>query len=299
MGFKIYSGVPVSFRAGLLFLLALTAWSPAKSRTPEIIQNEVTFASNGVLLSGTIYTPSDPHAAVVLVHGSDRTPRMADFAMLLAETGITVLTYDKRGVGCSGGVYAGPEVGTNNIDRGNLTLLAGDAEAAVKELCRHNPDLLTGLVGFSQAGWIIPLAARENPRVNFMVLFSGPVISTLEQLRFQFHTEDKPYYWDDHTLEQACEYVATAGDRYRFESTDPYDILRELTIPGLWMFGQKDLQFPAGLCVERLNSLVSAGKPYEHCLFPSLGHNLGPKVSTEPLRIAVEWIERLAAVYSE
>ena len=41
--------------------------------------------------------------------------------MILAETGIVVLTYDKRGVGKSGGVYAGPKVGTNNVDAADLT----------------------------------------------------------------------------------------------------------------------------------------------------------------------------------
>ncbi|WP_431243610.1 hypothetical protein ACQ9BO_03250 [Flavobacterium sp. P21] len=57
---------------------------------------------------------------------------MIDFATTLANNGIAVLTYDKRGVGESGGVYAGPEVGTNNVDFVNLTLLSLDASARRK-----------------------------------------------------------------------------------------------------------------------------------------------------------------------
>ena len=49
----------------------------------------------------------------------------------LAQNDILVLTYDKRGVGESGGVYAGPEVGTNNISIENLNLLASSIPVQV------------------------------------------------------------------------------------------------------------------------------------------------------------------------
>ena len=106
----------------------------------------------------TIYIPKKPQAAIVIVHGSDQVPRMIKFAELLSKNDILVLTYDKRGVGESGGVYAGPEVGTNNISRDNLNLLAKDASAAVNTIHKENKNLPIGLVGFSQAGWIIPIA---------------------------------------------------------------------------------------------------------------------------------------------
>jgi hypothetical protein len=83
-----------------------------------------------ITLSGTLVMPSNMVAAVVLVDGSGKDPRNIPFARALARAGLATLTYDKRGVGKSGGVYAGPEVGTNNVDPGNLNLLAGDASAA-------------------------------------------------------------------------------------------------------------------------------------------------------------------------
>ena len=77
-----------------------------------------------------------------------------EFAKRLVKEGVAVLTYDKRGVGESGGIYAGPSVGTNTIDTPNLNLLSRDASAAVNTFRTYLKDKKTpiGLVGFSQAG---------------------------------------------------------------------------------------------------------------------------------------------------
>jgi len=255
---------------------------------------DVRFESEGVSLAGTIYQPKNPHAAVVLVHGSDQVPRMSKFAEHLAKEGISVLTYDKRGVGESGGVYAGPEVGTNNISKANITLLAKDANAAVNLLQGKNKKLPIGLVGFSQAGWIIPMAANKNSLVEFMVLFSCPTISTLEQLRFQFYTNGETDFWEHHTEVDARYHIENDEDRYEFEATDPKDALSKLTIPGLWLFGEKDIQIPVKMCVEQLNTLKVQGKAFEYSLFTGLGHNTASANSTAPVDIATQWIKQRA-----
>ena len=262
---------------------------------------DIRFESAGVTLAGTIYTPRHSHAAVVLVHGSGQAPRMREFASLLAEKGISVLTYDKRGVGESEGIYAGPEVGTNNVDSANLTLLAKDASTALNVLHQLDKNIPIGLVGISQAGWIIPIAANNNPIVDFMVLFSGAVIPTLDQLIFQHYTEGKPDFWDSHTdadvrkyIPEARERISNEPDRYQldqFVSTDPCDVLSKLSIPGLWLFGDKDVQVPVRLSMDSLNSLKAQGRYYDYCLFSTLGHNTAFSDSTEPVDIAVHWIK--------
>jgi dienelactone hydrolase len=251
---------------------------------------EVTFISQGARLSGTLYTPQVSHAAVVLVHGSGQEPRMHEFAALLAASGCSVLTYDKRGVGNSEGVYAGPEVGTNNIDPTNLQLLAQDARAAVNLLKQKHPNMTLGLLGFSQAGWIIPLAATDNPLMQFMVLFSGPTISTLEQLRFQFYTAGRTDFWEHHSEADARDHVQNDPDRFQFAPTDPKESLEALTIPGLWLFGGKDIQIPANLCTEQLQALKAQGKPYDYALFPELGHRTG-FAGSAPVALAIQWIK--------
>lgn len=280
------------FCRGCLFsLLLLVSLNQVKGQSLEVITENIRFKSAGVSLAGTVYKPRHSHAAVVIVHGSGQESRMRGFASLLAKNGISVLTYDKRGVGESGGTYSGPEVGTNNIDPANLTLLAEDANAAVNILHQQDKNLPIGLVGFSQAGWIIPIAANKNSHVDFMVLFSGPVVPTLEQLRFQFFTEGKPDFWDNHTETETREHIRSDPDRYQFENTDPHDALSTLYIPGLWLFGNKDVQIPVGLSIERLNTLKAQRKPYEYCLFSTLGHNVAFSDSNEPVNIAVHWIK--------
>ena len=145
-----------------------------------VIKQDIIINSEGVNLAGTIYKPKNAYASVVVVHGSGQETRMTEFAELLANSGISVLTYDKRGVGKSEGVYAGPEVGTNNIDSLNINLLAKDARAALNKIKNYSNGTPIGLLGFSQAGWIIPIAANNNPLVNFMVLFSNVRVSKIE-----------------------------------------------------------------------------------------------------------------------
>lgn len=260
-----------------------------KTELIDAINTEnVTFESEGIKLAGTIYRPKNPLSAVVLVHGSDPVPRMAKFAELLAQNDILVLTYDKRGVGESGGVYAGPEVGTNNISIENLNLLAKDASSAVNLIRNKEKNLPIGLVGASQAGWIIPIVANINPLVEFMVLFSSPTITTLEQLRFQFYTNGRMDFWDHHTEEDAREHIKNDPDKYHFKATDPKESLKTLSIPGLWLYGEKDIQIPVKMCIEHLDALKLNDKPFEYVLFPGLGHNTH---KTEPIEISIHWIK--------
>jgi len=262
----------------------------SSTQVKDSIKTEnVTFESEGIKLAGTIYSPERPHSVIVIVHGSDSVPRMSKMAKLLAENDILVLTYDKRGVGESGGVYAGPEVGTNNISIENLNLLAKDASSAVNLIHKKNKDLPIGLFGASQAGWIIPIVANKNPLVKFMVLFSSPTITTLEQLRFQFYTNGKTDFWENHTEKDAREHIKNDPDKYQFKATNPKEILNNLSIPGLWLFGEKDIQIPVKMCIEHINTLKLENKPFEYVLFPSLGHNTNKK---EPIEISINWIKQ-------
>ena len=271
-----------------LFLLfsCFTFNSFEQNQTSAFTTENINFNSKGISLAGTIFMPKQCYAAVVMVHGSGQESRMVATASLLALNGIAVLTYDKRGVGKSDGLYVGPEVGTNNIDSANLQLLASDASAAVNTLqARLAIKTPLGLLGFSQAGWVIPLAAKANPKVGFMVIFSGPLLTTLEQLRFQFYTNGNQRFWETHTEAQAREHINSDPDRYQFAPTDPREALAKLAIRGLWLFGGKDIQIPVNLCIERLNALQAQGKRYEYQLFPDLGHNTGSSVDA-----ALKWI---------
>lgn len=125
----------------------------------QVAHHDVTFVSQGVTLRGTLYMPKAPSfAAAVWVDGAGDRSRDSGVARLLAQHGPAVLVYDKRGAGKSGGVYAGPEVGANNVTRENLDLLSDDAAAALKSLrgetrVRDEP---VGLLELVRPGGLFP-----------------------------------------------------------------------------------------------------------------------------------------------
>ena len=281
-----------------LLVLAATAsvscWaqtSDAGTAGPASTASDVEFRSGGVAISGTVVLPPKIWAAVVLVQGSGRQERMTWFAKWLASQGVASLTYDKRGVGKSGGVYAGPEVGTPNTDPANLQLLAGDAAAAVRELThrlsKHGVPI--GLIGMSQGGWIVPLAALRSPTVTFIILWSGPLVTTKEQLRFQYFADGKADFWEHHNEAEVREHIRSDPDRVQFADTDPVAALRKLSMPGLWLFGGRDVNVPVQLSIERLQALAAAGKPFEYKLFPESGHELS---LPDAMTTTVEWLKR-------
>jgi pimeloyl-ACP methyl ester carboxylesterase len=284
----------INFFSNLLLGLLLIALPEIMfSQSAEYTIQDIKFESQGVTLAGSILIPKETFAAVVIVHGSDPVKREMEFAKCLAKEGIAVLTYDKRGVGESGGVYVGPSVGTNNIDAANLNLLSQDASSAVNTFRTYLKDkkIPIGLVGFSQAGWIIPIAASKNPQIEFMVLFSCPTITTLEQLRFQFYTNGNNNFWENHKEAEAREHIKNDPDKYQFIATDPKITLNTLSIPGIWLFGEKDIQIPVKLCMDQLNTLKAQGKPFEYALFSELGHNTSSGNITLPFDISIQWIK--------
>ncbi|MFC0777889.1 alpha/beta hydrolase family protein [Flavobacterium sp. HJSW_4] len=283
-----------AFTFSLLSLLFFVS-SYASATPTNFTTKEIKFVSEGFSLAGTIFIPNKIQAAVVIIHGSGQEKRMIDFATTLANNGIAVLTYDKRGVGESQGVYAGPEVGTNNVDFSNLNLLSLDASAAVNTLSKSlsNNKIAIGLIGGSQAGWIIPLAAEKNKKVKFMTIFSGALITVKEQLRFQFYTNGDKNFWDTHSEEEARKHVFNDPDKYEFIDTNPNDVLSKLSIPGLWIFGGKDIQVPVKLSIEYLDKLKSKGKNYNYKLFPDLGHNTAFSKSEEPMKDAINWMKNI------
>jgi pimeloyl-ACP methyl ester carboxylesterase len=148
-------------------------------------------------------------------------------------------------------------------------------------------------MGFSQAAWVIPLAAKRNRKIKYMIFFTGPVVTTLEQLRFQFYTNGNSKFWETHSEAEAREHINNDPDRYQFAPTDPCEALTALSIPGLWLYGGKDIQAPGGLSIERLKRLAAMGGPYKHGLFPELGHNIAFSQSREPINFAIQWLKSI------
>ena len=110
---------------------------------------------------------------VVVVHGSEPGERYFYdiWVGIYAGLGLTVLTYDKRGIGASTGRYPG-EFPTDE----SLQVYADDSAAALAFLAA-SPGVDPKRVGFhggSQGGWTVPLAMARHPGSSFAILVSAP-----------------------------------------------------------------------------------------------------------------------------
>lgn len=138
---------------------------------------ETRFVVEDAVLAGRLVMPRGTGRVpiVVLIHGSEHDSARDDYALQrrFPADGIGAFVYDKRGTGASGGTYTQ-----------NYLLLADDAIAAKNE-ARRLAGARAGRVGFqggSQAGWVIPLAAKIEP-VDFAIVGYGLAVSPLEDDR--------------------------------------------------------------------------------------------------------------------
>lgn len=251
--------------------------APRLARRVEIEKREdVRFSNGDIQLAGTLIKPNTrgPHPAIILVHASGAEDReyLLPFAHFLVRRGIALLGYDKRGVGGS----------TGDWRAASFNDLAGDVVAAFEYL-KTRKDIDSqhiGLLGWSQAGWVMPLAAIRLKELAFLISLSGAGVSaaettvdqtrnemtargmkpeTIEQivglmkLQYEFARTGKG--WDDYLAAReklvakfgrAPEtYPATADDPYwdfirRLYFYDPAPTLRQLTLPTLALFGELD-----------------------------------------------------------
>ena len=277
-----------------LILIALLAPAVAAAatagETPKPSFEEVEFVSHGATLSGSIAWPAagNTRAAIVFIHGSGKQTRNAALAERFAQAGIAALVYDKRGVGKSGGDYEF----NRNVSEDNLLLLADDAGAGLKLLAARKElaNKPVGFAGISQAGWIAPLAAQRSGAADFLVLWSGPVCKVSEEDIYSKYTKDS----DAKTVPTYRQALNSRTQEYIWPDfmgadTDPAASLRQLSIPGLWIFSDNDGSIPVDLSIERLKAL-QAGRRYEFVLVSGLGHeNMDGTFTT-----ATDWIRQLS-----
>ena len=172
----------VEFQRGAGGTITALTWQrdgapPRTARRAAIERHEdVRFPSGDLRMAGTLISPATggKHPAIVLVHGSGAQSRenILPFARFLIRHGVAVLGYDKRGVGGS----------TGDWNTASFDDLAGDAVAAFEYL-KTRSDIDSGrigLLGVSQAGWIMPLAAVRASGLAFLISISGAAVPAAE-----------------------------------------------------------------------------------------------------------------------
>ncbi len=160
-------------------------WTPAgqstvQARRVAVVERPLAWMSAGVTLRGQLILPPGPgpHPVVVLIHGSERSPAIGQWhdPYLLAAHGIAGFVYDKRSTGLSNGEFTA-----------DFRRLADDAASAAELLARQpevDPDRI-GFAGYSQGGWVAPLAAQRFGRAAAVLVGYGMVDSPFHEDRWQ------------------------------------------------------------------------------------------------------------------
>jgi dipeptidyl aminopeptidase/acylaminoacyl peptidase len=229
-------------------------------------------SSDGAVLSGTLLLPverSKRYATIVMHFGSDRWTRATYAGSNLKfwiDNEIAVFTYDKRGVGRSQGTCC-PFRASDFFPQ-----LADDVVAAMR-VAKEHPDVdgtKTGAWGFSQGGWIVPLAASRAPNeIAWMIIGSGPAVSLGEEL-----------YYSELSGEPQCEVsgLSEAEIERRLDDEgpsgfDPRPVLGRLNTPGYWIYGALDRSIPVHRSVRVLDSLRALGRDFTTVVVPRLNHS--------------------------
>ena len=198
---------------------------PRTARRVDIERREdVRFSNGDVQLAGTLTSPTiqGPHPAVILVHASGAEDReyLLPFARFLIRRGVAVLGYDKRGVGGS----------TGDWNKASFDDLAGDVVAAFEYL-KTRSDIQPGrigVLGLSQAGWVMPLAATRAKDLAFLISISGAGVSGAETTIDQARNEMAANGMRPPMIEQVVELMTLQYDYLRTgQGWDRYAATRE------------------------------------------------------------------------
>ncbi len=203
---------------------------------------EIQFPNSEVRLAGTLFAPpsSSPRPAAVIMHGSGDNERWhyRFLADLLARRGVAALAFDKRGNGGSTGNWR--EVGFEELAR--------DGIAAVETL-QSRPEIdphRVGMIGVSQAGWIMPMAADLSPKVAFLIVISGGPIKVEEEGYYSTRMDLRLKGVAEADIEKAVHYERLNNEVTR--SGQGYEELRAyyLQIREEPWFRHMGFAFPAG-----------------------------------------------------
>lgn len=219
-------------------------------------------------LAATLYLPnsSGPHPAVIYHWGSGQWTRQLydDYIVKYwVENGIAVLSYDRPGVGGSGGECCRPE-----IEKLATNVIA--SVRALEQIGDIDP-LQIGAYGYSQGGWVVMNAAAREPALKFMVSGVGPAVSLGEEDAYSNFTGDddcRPSGRSDEELDALMAQVTPSG-------YDPRADIAAMSQPGFWFYGGLDTSIPWRQSIQVLQDIrAQTGNDITITLFPDANHNM-------------------------
>lgn len=284
----------------LTVLLAACGRPPLSAPAPDSDQSafrsaDVTIDTGAVTLAGTLLTPLDetPAPAVILVPGSGAATRNGSWNMYrnigeyLAERGIAVLLYDKRGVGSSTGDWQSETFDERAQDVAAMI-------AFLQTRAEIDPDRI-GLIGHSQGAYIVPLVvAKYSNDVKFVVLLAGSGEKVWDQILTNERAES---LGNGLSEEEVSEKVADLEGQLRFIQKvqapcrffkahylcfvldyDPAPALESLTVPTLALYAELDTQVPPDVNIPLVESALKTAGNAEYTIhtFKKSNHWFAP-----------------------
>ena len=298
------------------------------------MREAITCRNGSVTLAGTLLVPSGsgPYSAVVFVHGSGSETRDASnfLADRITREGVASLIFDKRGAGASSGdwreatftdlardVLACVEVlkVRQNIIRSKIGLAGASQAGWIAPLAASlSPDvaflaLISGpAVPVWREGWWdaefrmlqrgFGAAEIEKAqtilRLNDEVTRSGRAFDELQKLVEAQRTE--AWFPALGLPEQLPPPDAPFRRFYRrILDFDPLPILQRMSIPSLWLLGDRDAEMPSEETAAILEQLRKQGKPVTIRMFSEADHSLfvasGPSQSFRWPRVVAAYID--------
>jgi pimeloyl-ACP methyl ester carboxylesterase len=153
-------------------------------------EEEVKFQSGKFRLTGVLVTPSTPgpYPVIIFNHGDsagllDRYSRgfYRIFWERITQVGYACLSWDTPG--------AGESTGTHDFD--NLFNERTAIILSAIEYLKNRSDIdnsRIGLIGHSQAGYVMPMVVMQSNDIVFMINLSGPAMNSVEQGAFLFES---------------------------------------------------------------------------------------------------------------
>jgi dienelactone hydrolase len=278
----------------------------------------------GHTLAGTLTLPrgasrENPVPAIVTATGSGGQDRdeyigiegyrpFRQFADSLARRGVAVLRMDDRGIGASKGTHKGSTSGDFAEDiRAGLAYLRTRPEIDARRL---------GLLGHSEGGIIVPLAALKEPDLRGIVILAGPSQRGRPILAFQLRNlaTNNPRLTPaqrDSAIARIPTYIDSlaAADPWMafFFDYDPIATARQLNkVPVLILNGSTDQQVTSDQVRELAAAFVAGGNRdvsartfgnlnhlfiYDPSGFP-MGYATLPRRAVEPevVGTVVDWL---------
>lgn len=300
----------------LLFLgvvvgpVAYRQLNPAEPRSLEGVQlaettyEEVQFRNEAqdIDLAAMLFLPEGegPFPAAVFIHGSGDSRRDNRWYVTMADhfqrNGVAVLLPDKRGCEQSSGEWRGA----------SFEDLATDTEAAVQYLTDSHAEMVSyiGIIGCSQGGQIVPIAASRSEDIAFAINVVGSAVP--------FH--DALVYEETHNIRSmgvlpgisnaiaraSSLYIRKAGQKEFWDAIGNYDPLpywSEVSVPALVLYGAEDTNTPSECSAERLGGLERPN--LRVVIFEGSGHPLEDPVGAGNRLVRLEALDAMTSSIRE